>query len=63
MITPTDAPHHPAGQHVDILGNEEMLSDVLRVATGHGEEVRDRIVSRIDEIAANVDFEQPDGWE
>jgi phospholipid:diacylglycerol acyltransferase len=50
------------GQHVDILGNEEMLSDVLRVATGHGDEVQDRIVSRIEQIADNVDFEDPDGW-
>jgi hypothetical protein len=36
---------------------------VLRVATGHGDEVQDRVVSRIDEIANNIDFEDPDGWE
>lgn len=38
-------------------------SDVLRIATGHGDEVQDRIVSRIDEIANNIDFEEPNGWE
>lgn len=36
---------------------------MLRVATGHGDEVQDRVVSRIDEIANNIDFEDPDGWE
>jgi len=50
------------GQHVDILGNEELIADVLRVACGKGEEVTDRVHSRIREIAARIDFEDPDGW-
>ncbi len=107
--------------HVDILGNEELLADVLRVATGahhlvsrpckprasarqsagredaqprlqrhvHARapgpwphavcalamccpgrplcvvdgQVEDRLVSRVAEVAARIDWEDPDGWE
>lgn len=42
-----------------MLGNEGVLSDVIRVATGHAHELADRIVSDIDAIAAHVDFDHP----
>lgn len=51
------------GQHVDILGNEELITDVLRVVCGAGQEVTDRVYSRIMDIASKIDFEDPDGWE
>ncbi|KXZ46616.1 hypothetical protein GPECTOR_42g827 [Gonium pectorale] len=38
--------------HVDILGNEGVLADVIRVAAGRADELSDVIVSDIDRIAA-----------
>eukprot|EP00199_Chlamydomonas_sp_CCMP681_P006342 CAMPEP_0119105908 /NCGR_PEP_ID=MMETSP1180-20130426/3746_1 /TAXON_ID=3052 ORGANISM="Chlamydomonas cf sp, Strain CCMP681" /NCGR_SAMPLE_ID=MMETSP1180 /ASSEMBLY_ACC=CAM_ASM_000741 /LENGTH=189 /DNA_ID=CAMNT_0007091089 /DNA_START=51 /DNA_END=620 /DNA_ORIENTATION=+ len=59
----TDSRGGPAASaHVDILGNEELLTDVLRVATGAGDLVEERIESRIDQITAQIDWENPDGW-
>ncbi|KAL6754080.1 Lecithin:cholesterol acyltransferase-domain-containing protein [Haematococcus lacustris] len=51
------------GSHVDILGNEALLSDVIRIVTGHGAEVGDRTESRLPDIAKEIDFEDPNGWE
>eukprot|EP00741_Cyanophora_paradoxa_P014681 tig00020816_g14159.t1 len=43
-----------AAAHVDILGNRELLRDVLLVAAGRGEEVQERVASDIDAVAARV---------
>ncbi|MEW5299264.1 MAG: hypothetical protein WDW36_002297 [Sanguina aurantia] len=45
------------GDHVDILGNFQVLMDVIKVVCGKGDEVTDFISSSIDEIAARVDFD------
>lgn len=45
--------------HISVLGNEAVLADVIRVATGHAHELQDRIVSDIDAMAAQVDFDPP----
>jgi len=41
----------PSGDHIDILGNEEMLEDVIKVVSGH--QVEERIISDIQAIADN----------
>ena len=43
-----------AGEHCDILGNEEMTLDVLKIATGT-DSVESRIISNIKEIAKKID--------
>lgn len=45
-----------AAAHIDILGNDGLLMDVIRVAAGRGHELADELHSDIDRIAANVDF-------
>ncbi|CAG8725284.1 3101_t:CDS:2, partial [Racocetra persica] len=42
--------------HVDILGNYAITEDILRIASGHAEELKDRITSNILEYAARVDI-------
>jgi len=42
--------------HVNIMGNHEMILDVLTVALGKGHGLEDRIYSDIDELVAQVDF-------
>jgi hypothetical protein len=56
---------------VDILGNEELLLDLLKLVSrkldtgSHGDDrpLTDRIVSRVDAIAARIPWEDADGWE
>jgi hypothetical protein len=56
---------------VDILGNEELLLDLLKLVSkksdteSHEDDqpLADRIVSRIDAIAARIPWEDADGWE
>lgn len=43
------------GDHVDILGNTDALTQVLRVAAGH--EVEPAFYSRIREYAARIDWD------
>lgn len=45
-----------AAAHIDILGNDGLLMDVIRVAAGRGHELADELHSDIDRIAASVDF-------
>ena len=42
---------------MDVLGNFGLLDILLSVASGNSEEVQDNIVSEIDNIAAQIDFE------
>ena len=37
--------------HVDILGNSELLTDILLIATGNDDQVQDRVLSKIQEIS------------
>ena len=43
-----------SGDHVNIMGNHEMIETVLEVVTGHGAGVRERIYSGVRQIADNV---------
>ncbi len=42
---------------MDILGNEALLADVLKIAAGRGEEMEDQIFSAINEIADRIDWD------
>jgi hypothetical protein len=41
--------------HVDIMGNYDVISALLLVVTGNGADVHDRISSKLDEMVAAVD--------
>ena len=43
-----------SGDHVNIMGNHEMIETVLEVVTGHGSGVQERIYSGVRQIADNV---------
>lgn len=43
------------GDHVNIMGNEEMIADVLSIVAGRGEDVSERIVSDIDALSRDID--------
>ena len=45
-----------SGDHVDVLGNYGLLDILLSVAAGRYEEVEEKVVSNIDEIADKVSF-------
>ncbi|KAJ3167984.1 hypothetical protein HDU88_001931 [Geranomyces variabilis] len=45
-----------SGDHVDILGNYELTEDILRVVSGHGDQLEDRIHSDIDAIVDRVEL-------
>ena len=43
-----------SGDHVDILGNRQLLDELLALASGHYEEVPEHVVSNIGEIASKI---------
>ena len=43
-----------SGDHVNIMGNHEMIADVLRAVTGRGDEVEERVHSKVMELSENV---------
>lgn len=43
-----------AGDHVDILGRASLNELVLRVASGHGDDIEETFVSRIKEYADKI---------
>eukprot|EP00198_Chlamydomonas_reinhardtii_P010411 XP_001699748.1 lecithin:cholesterol acyltransferase [Chlamydomonas reinhardtii] len=45
-----------AAAHIDILGNDAVLRDVITVVAGRADELADIVVSDIDRIAAAVDW-------
>lgn len=46
-----------SGDHVDILGNYDLLDILLSVASGNYGEVEENIASEIDTIASKIDFD------
>lgn len=48
-----------SGDHVDIMGNHEMITDLLWIVSGNGHKVEERIHSKIKEISERVDLEPP----
>jgi phospholipid:diacylglycerol acyltransferase len=44
-----------SGDHVNIMGNHEMIRDVVEAVTGHGGEIEERVHSGVFELAANVE--------
>ncbi len=45
-------PH--SADHVNILANVDMLSDVLAIAAGRGADVQDRFLSDVQSVAARM---------
>lgn len=43
-----------SADHVDILGHVDVLRDVLTIASGHGDELQDKILSDVKRIADNI---------
>ena len=43
-----------SSEHCDILGNHEVLEDIIQIATGGGQAVQPRVVSDMDEIARRI---------
>lgn len=43
--------------HVDILGNHELTMDILKICGAREHEVEDRILSNIEQLAAQVRLE------
>lgn len=43
-------------EHVDILGRSELNEMVLKVASGHGEEIEERVISNIDDWVWDIDL-------
>jgi phospholipid:diacylglycerol acyltransferase len=44
-----------AADHVDIMGNVDLIEDVVRIATGWGGKLEDRVASGIDEECRAID--------
>jgi phospholipid:diacylglycerol acyltransferase len=65
-VTTVEYPHEPAGfslrgggkssDHIDIMGNTEMMNSILKIVAGHGDSVEGRIVTNIKDIAARIDL-------
>ena len=43
------------GEHVNIMGNVELIRDVLKVVTGNGDDVAERIASNLHSIGRKID--------
>ena len=43
------------GEHVNIMGNVELIRDVLKVVTGNGDDVAERIASNLHSIVRKID--------
>jgi phospholipid:diacylglycerol acyltransferase len=44
-----------SGDHVNIMGNHDMIRDVIEAVTGHGGEMEERVFSDVFELARNVE--------
>jgi phospholipid:diacylglycerol acyltransferase len=44
------------GDHVDIMGNHDVIADVLKVVAGQGRTLEDRIVSNLHQIVARTNL-------
>eukprot|EP00466_Bigelowiella_natans_P008669 jgi/Bigna1/56399/estExt_Genewise1Plus.C_980022 len=45
-----------SSDHVDIMGNHELMTDIMLIAAGRHDEVRERIGSNINDIASYLDL-------
>ena len=43
-----------SSEHVDILANVDVMTDVLKIAAGYGHKLKDNITSNIVDIAAQI---------
>lgn len=43
-----------SADHVDILGHVDVLTDILTIASGHGDQLQDKILSDVKRIADNI---------
>jgi len=44
------------GDHVDIMGNHDVIADVLKVVAGQGHTLDNRIVSNLHQIVARTNL-------
>ena len=44
-----------SSDHVDIMGNEALIADILNIATGASDQVKDRVHSNIVELSKKLD--------
>lgn len=44
--------------HVEILGNEPMLNDLLRIAAGQHQDIQDSILTKIEDIASKIPWDE-----
>lgn len=44
--------------HVEILGNEPMLNDLLHIAAGKHHEIQDSILTQIQDIASKIPWDE-----
>jgi phospholipid:diacylglycerol acyltransferase len=42
------------GDHVNIMGNDDMIEDILAIVSGHHDQVTDRIESELDALSAEI---------
>jgi hypothetical protein len=52
---------HTRSTHVEILGNEPMLLDLLHVAAGAGDSLQERFLSDVQGIAAKIPWHELGG--
>ena len=45
-----------SGDHIDILGSNQLNSAIVKIATGRGHEVQDNYYSNIREYAERIDW-------
>lgn len=60
-LTRCSRPSCPAlscSTHVEILGNELMLADLLRIAAGQHQGIQDSIITKIEDIAAKIPWDE-----
>eukprot|EP00611_Tribonema_gayanum_P026555 TRINITY_DN6353_c0_g1_i4.p1 TRINITY_DN6353_c0_g1~~TRINITY_DN6353_c0_g1_i4.p1 ORF type:complete len:502 (-),score=199.45 TRINITY_DN6353_c0_g1_i4:703-2208(-) len=65
-VTTVEYPHLPAGfslrgggtsgDHIDVLGNVELLEGLMAIAAGKGDLIRERVITNIKEVSASIDL-------
>jgi hypothetical protein len=48
----------PCSTHVEILGNEPMLHDLLRIAAGQHQGMQNSILTKIEDIASKIPWDE-----
>lgn len=57
-VPPPAPPSCQCSTHVEILGNEPMLLDLLHIAAGKHEDIKDSILTKIEDIASKIPWDE-----